>query len=118
MSTLRTGLITAATLGLSAPAWAQDHSMHNMPGMEMPAPKKAVPQNAKPKRATPAPVQKPSAPAALPSAPEVDHSKMNHGPASDTVMDHRTMGEMPMPAAESEAAPAGMAMSGTALPAG
>jgi copper resistance protein B len=48
MSTLRTALITAATLGLSVPAWAQDHSMDNMPGMEMPAPKKATPQ--KPRR--------------------------------------------------------------------
>lgn len=123
MSTLRTALITAATLGLSVPAWAQDHSMDNMPGMEMPAPKKAAPKKAKaspakPKRATPAPVEKPPAPAALPAAPEVDHSKMNHGPTSDAVMDHGTMGEMPMPAAEGEAAPEGMAMSGTALPAG
>ncbi|SMD08288.1 copper resistance protein B [Novosphingobium sp. B1] len=133
MSTLRTALITAATLGLSVPAWAQDHSMDNMPGMEMPAPKKAAPKKAKaspakPKRATPAPVEKPPVPAALPAAPEVDHSKMNHGPTSDAVMDHGamdhgamdhgTMGEMPMPAAEGEAAPEGMAMSGTALPAG
>jgi copper resistance protein B len=45
MSTLRTALITAATLGLSVPAWAQDHSMDNMPGMEMPAPKKATPKS-------------------------------------------------------------------------
>lgn len=128
MSTLRTALITAATLGLSVPAWAQDHSVDNMPGMEMPAPKKAAPKKAKaspakPKRATPAPVEKPPVPAALPAAPEVDHSKMNHGPTSDAVMDHGamdhgTMGEMPMPAAEGEAAPEGMAMSGTALPAG
>jgi copper resistance protein B len=93
MSTLRTALMTAATLGLSVPASAQDHSMDNMPGMEMPAPKKAVPKKAKtspakPKRATPASVKKPSSPAALPAAPEVDHSKMNHGPTSDAVMDH------------------------------
>ncbi|MBN9142465.1 MULTISPECIES: copper resistance protein B [unclassified Novosphingobium] len=123
MSTLRTALMTAATLGLSAPASAQDHSMDNMPGMDMPAAKKAVPKKAKtspakPQRETPASVQKPSSPGALPSASEVDHSKMNHGPTSDTVMDHGTMGEMPMPAAESEGGPEGMAMSGTALPPG
>ena len=87
---------SAATLALSAPAMAQDHSMHDMPGMSMPS---AKPQRAKPKpkattqrRRPPAPRPAPRAKPAKPAQPEAHEGHDMDG------MDRSSMtGEQPSP---------------------
>lgn len=129
---------SAVTLAASAAA-AQDHSMHAMPGMTMPAPaKKPAPKKAAPKKAAPpkpvarkspaagrTPARPPAAPA-MPDMPAMDHSAHGQPAAAQTPddqMDHSMHGA-PMPAATAgqvDHGPmpgTGMQSLGTALPAG
>jgi copper resistance protein B len=64
MMRLAPSLAAAATMALTPPAFAQDHSTHNMPGMSMPA---AQPKAAKPKPKARKPAPRRSAPAARPA---------------------------------------------------
>lgn len=78
MNRLRTALapISAAACALSVPAVAQDHSMHAMPGMDMPAPPKS------PAKKAPAPPE-----------PVADHGAMDHSamPVQDATVGHAGM---------------------------
>jgi len=127
-------LAATAAMALTAPAFAQDHSMHNMPGMSMPA---AQPQAAKPKARKPAPRRStasarparraPPKPVQPPAAHQghdmqgMDHSTMPSMSASPS----EAMGHDDMPGMEQNehashdmsAMPA-MQPTGTALPAG
>ncbi|KRB78997.1 copper resistance protein CopB [Sphingomonas sp. Root710] len=137
MTRLAALLAASSAMVLTAPALAQDHSMHNMPGMSMPT---AQPQAAKPKpkvrkpaprRPAPAarPVRRePPKPAQLPAAHQghdmqgMDHSNMP-GMSEDP---SKTMGDDAMPGMDMQNEHAGHDMSamptmqptGTALPAG
>jgi copper resistance protein B len=86
----------AIALVLASPAAAQDHSMHGMPGMSMPAAAKKASAKSK------APVNRPTQPASTPATPAAsphDHSAM---PGMQT-MDHGSMPGMQMPAASPSA---------------
>src|SRR3546814_12237646 len=63
MTRLAALLAASSAMVLTAPAFAQDHSMHNMPGMSMPT---AQPQAAKPKPKGRQPAPRRPAPAARP----------------------------------------------------
>ncbi|MEY4472008.1 MAG: hypothetical protein RL671_312 [Pseudomonadota bacterium] len=78
MKPLRTALVGISAIALSSPALAQDHSMHDMPGMEMPPPPKAKPAKARKPAAPPAPSPAPT-PAPPPMPAEPDHGAMDHG---------------------------------------
>ena len=130
-------LAASSAMVLTAPAFAQDHSMHNMPGMSMPA---AQPQAAKPKPKARKPAPRRSAPAARPArrAPpkpaqpsaahqghdmkEMDHSSMPGMSASPSeTMDHDAMPGMDKQnehAGHDMTAMPAMQPTGTALPAG
>ena len=130
-------LAASSAMVLTAPAFAQDHSMHNMPGMKMPA---AQPQAAKPKPKARKPAARRSAPAARPArrAPpkpaqppaahqghdikEMDHSSMPGMSASPSeTMDHDAMPGMDKQnehAGHDMTARPAMQPTGTALPAG
>lgn len=131
-------LLTAAvTMALTAPAFAQDHSMHDMPGMSTPS---AQPKAAKPKPKVRKPAPRRSAPAARPArrAPpkpaqppaayqghdmkEMDHSTMPGMSASPSEpTDHNAMPGMDMQnehAGHDMTAMPAMQPTGTALPAG
>lgn len=147
MTRARAALAATALLAFAAPAAAaQDHSMHNMPGMTMPAPaakkKPAAKPAAKPKpqskakatAAKPKPAPATAAPAKAAPAPM---EGMDHG--STQGMDHSAMPVMTTPTQSQQGAPSmpgmqmpvehsghdmpgmpmgGMAQTGTALPAG
>lgn len=91
--------VSAIALMAAAPAFAQDHSMHDMPGMENDA--------APPSKPATTPQERTSAPDTM---PEMDHSQHQRGAMPDMPgMDHSQHGQRAMP---------GMEMTGTALPAG
>src|SRR3546814_13922297 len=94
-----TALLTAsaAAIALAMPAAAQDHSMHDMPGMSTPA---AKPQNSPPKAKSAAPRRRAPAPRPAhrtdpakpgkPNAPQTHEQKgMDHTPAERTTGKHR-----------------------------
>lgn len=90
--------------------------MHNMPGMEMPAPKKVKRAETRKSTTAPAAPEKPEAapaPAALPATVVPDHSTMDHGS-----MDHGSMDGMQMRDQEAVASQGDIAVSGTDQPAG
>lgn len=132
-------LMASTALALAQPALAQDHSEHqgmNMPGMQKPAPaakpapKKPAPKKPAPKKPTPKPTAK-AAPKSA-GAPNDDMQGMDHSghdameqtpPAADGAKPDEAMPGMDMQDhSQHGAAPAGthggMAMTGTALPAG
>ncbi|WP_156839116.1 copper resistance protein B [Novosphingobium aquimarinum] len=137
MMRLASLLAASSAMALAAPSFAQDHSMHNMPGMSMPA---AQPKAAKPKPKARKPAPRRSAPAARPArrAPPkpaqppaahqghdmqgMDHSSMPGMSASPS----ETMGHDAMPGMDNQDEHAGhdmtampaMQPTGTALPAG
>lgn len=130
-------LATAAIIAPATPAFAQDHSTHNMPGMPMPA---ADPKAAKPKPKATKPAPRQSAPATRPARPhspepaqkpaahqghdmqEMDHSNMTGMSASPSgAMDHDAMpgmDEQNEHVGHDMAAVPTMQPAGTALPAG
>ncbi|MBO9379968.1 copper resistance protein B [Sphingomonas histidinilytica] len=128
MTRILTPLVSAIALFAAAPAFAQDHSMHGMPGMAPPgevAPaqeKKKDKAAARPRAQTPAPD----------ATSAMDHSQHQASPApqGDAAgqpqpaspampempgMDHSQHGQTTMPGMP---AMPGMQMTGTALPAG
>ena len=138
MTRILTPLVSAIALFAAAPAFAQDHSMHGMPGMAPPGEvppaqeKKKGKAAARPRAQTPAPdatsamdhSQHQASPApqgdaagqpqpaspAMPDMPGMDHSQHQDGAMPDMPgMDHSQHGQTAMP---------GMQMTGTALPAG
>jgi copper resistance protein B len=138
MTRILTPLVSAIALFAAAPAFAQDHSMHGMPGMAPPGEvppaqeKKKDKAAARPRAQTPAPdatsamdhSQHQASPApqgdaagqpqpaspAMPDMPGMDHSQHQDGAMPDMPgMDHSQHGQTAMP---------GMQMTGTALPAG
>lgn len=141
MTRARSALAASALLAFAAPAVAQDHSMHNVPGMTMPAPaaknKPAAKPAAKPKAgartAKPKAAPAKAAPAKAAPMKGMDHSAMPG-------MDHSAMprtttpvegeqGTQPMPGMQMPAdehsghdmpgmSMEGVAQTGTALPAG
>lgn len=137
MTRLAALLAASSAMVLTAPAFAQDHSMHNMPGMSMPT---AQPQAAKPKPKVRKPAPRRPAPAARPVRREppkpaqppaahqghdmqgMDHSNMP-GMSEDP---SKTMADDAMPGMDMQNEHAGHDMSamptmqptGTALPAG
>ncbi|CAM3216050.1 Copper resistance protein CopB [Sphingomonas antarctica] len=132
-------LAVTAAIAVAAPAAAQDHSMHNMPGMTMPAPaKKPTPKmpaarkvGATPARRAPAnAAPKPSADGAMPGMAMPSTKRSQPAKAQDAMpgMDMGTpsggssMQSMPgmdmSGGAKNSGAMPGMAMTGTALPAG
>ena len=112
-------LAATTAVALASAASAQDHSMHNMPGMTMPAPvkkapaKKAAPSKAAPKKAGPAKpaarktvpsprraAAKPAASSVAPAIPEMpgmDHSAhsaaLNAASPAAHPMDHSMHGQ-------------------------
>ena len=131
-------LSASAALMITAPAWAQDHSMHDMGGMQTPAPA-AKPSPRKPSVRKRAPRPSTSRPASRTARPEASlpagHSKpqatertkpaMEAGAGSEA-MDHSAMDHASMPGVETQEVGTGhgmnnmeaMQMTGTALPAG
>lgn len=105
-------LAAVSALALGTPAFAQDGSMQNMPGMSpggaQPAQDKQKHKDAAPR---PTPPAQPQEPAAQPdSMPGMDHSQHPDGAMPDMPgMDHSQHSQGAMP---------GMEMTGTALPAG
>ncbi len=97
--------IAAAPIALATPAVAQDHSMHNMPGMTMPAKPAAKPQ-AKPVAKPRPPARAKAKPA--PAAPK----RASPAPAAADPHAGHDMSGMAMPTAPAQADPhAGHAMS-------
>ncbi len=123
-------ILLFAVLAIAAPA--QDHAMHGMPGMTMPAKPVArrKPPAGKPAASKPVKRPAPVAPVAMdhatmdhaqmghapaqsaPDAPPMDHGAMNHGAMDHDAMDHTAMDHAPTSAAEPPA------KTGTDLPAG
>lgn len=125
---------------LAAPVAAQDHSMHNMPGMTMPAKPAAKPQKpapkakpaakapARPRPAKPAPRSAPvraPAPAADPHAghdmskmPGMDGPAQRGAPSSDAAADPHAGHEMPAGSAAAEGSASSAEPAGTDLPPG
>ena len=105
-------LVAAAPIAFATPVVAQDHSMHNMPGLTMPAKPAAKPQ------AKPAPKSRPPARAKAKPAPAAPKQA---SPAPATAADPRAGHAMPgmaMPEAPAQADPhAGHNMSQAAAPA-
>ncbi|MPS71433.1 MAG: copper resistance protein B [Novosphingobium sp.] len=95
-------LSASAVFALATPAAAQEHSMHDMPGMVMPTAKPKPKPKPKPKATTPAP-RRPQ-PAAKPAAPAPtgheghDMSGMDSPAQSAPAKDQDTMPGMDMPA--------------------
>jgi copper resistance protein B len=102
----------AIALALASPVAAQDHSMHGMPGMSMPAPAKKAPAKSKAPASTPAtPAASPHDHSAMPGMQTMDHGSMPDmtGGEHDG---HAMPGMAPAPDAEQSKA------TGTDLPAG
>lgn len=139
MSRLAAALAATSAIALAAPAAAQDHSMHNMPGMGMPAPaqkpvasKPARKAGATPARRAPAKAApgRPAADGAMPgmAMPSIKPSQPAKAQEAMPGMDMGTpiggasMQSMPgmdmSGGATNTGAMPGMAMTGTALAAG
>ncbi len=86
MTRARSALAASALLAFAAPAVAQDHSMHNMPGMTMPAPAAKNKPAAKP-----AAKPKDGARTAEPKAAPAKAAPAKDAPASMEGMDHGAM---------------------------
>lgn len=121
MTRLMSLLAASSAVAVAMPAVAQDHSMHDMPGMSMPAARpqpakpKPVAQQPAPRRAVPV-TRPPRKPVAKPAQPPMSHEGhdmegMDHSamPGMDMQGDHADQYMKAMPAME---------MTGTALPAG
>jgi copper resistance protein B len=112
---LRAALLIAASASfLPANAFAQDHSMHNMPGMEMPP--KPKPPQPKPKRK---PVAKPVQPVVVnpeSKSPASDHPAQPAEAAAagqdHAGMDHGSMPDMDMGQPDAGAEPVGGSVNG------
>jgi copper resistance protein B len=95
----------AAALAIASPAVAQDHSMHGMPGMSLPAPAKNPPAKAKSSAKRPAPAKpKPKTPVAAPPGQSAMPGMQG--------MDHGSMQGMQMPEGAERASPPAGAMRG------
>lgn len=105
-------LSASALIALASPAAAQDHSMHDLPGMAMPSAKPAAKPKPKPNPATLAPRR--SQPAAKPASP----TPAKPAPAPSGHEGH-DMGGMAMPTKPAQSAPAqdNGAMPGMDMPA-
>ncbi len=103
MTRILTPLVSAIALLSAAPAFAQDHSMHDMPGMAPPGGARPAQEKKKDKAAAPRPK-----PATRPRA-------QKPAPGTMPAMDHSQHGQTAMPGTS---AMPGMQMTGTALPAG
>ena len=128
MTRILTPLVSAIALLSAAPAFAQDHSMHDMPGMAPPGGARPAQEKKKDKAAA-----RPRAQTPAPDATSaMDHSQHQASPApqGDAAgqpqpaspampempgMDHSQHGQTTMPGMP---AMPGMQMTGTALPAG
>ncbi|AQR75114.1 copper resistance protein B [Sphingomonas sp. LM7] len=136
MNRLLIALAASTALASAQPALAQDHSQHqgmNMPGMQMPAPAKKPAKKPAPKKRAAKPDARPAPkPAPRPVTPQsgsmegMDHSAHDMSqmpPASDQAKPAEPMPGMDMQdhsqhGAAPQAEHGGMAMTGTALPAG
>ena len=122
---IRLAALAAGTaIVVAAPAIAQDHSMHGMPGMAMPTPAKKAAPTAKPaaKKPKPTPTRRATPPSPKPAAsgamPGMDMGSPKPGEASPQAMPGMDVSGS-KPAGDMAGMPmAGMAQTGTALPAG
>jgi len=144
MKHLRIVLSTSLAALIAVPAAAQDHSMHGMEGMQMPAPaakpapKKPTVRKKAPRATSPRPTSRPASPAGPLPAPKskseaaekplvgpieesagsgsMDQAGMNHSTMNHSAMSG--MGAQDSTAPHDMASMGAMQMTGTALPAG